>query len=67
MEKDVCNWYVILMEESWRTWISCCISILLESMECKIVDIVQVECYFELVFLHVFYNKKLEGIPLNSL
>jgi hypothetical protein len=24
----------------------CCISILLESMECKVVDIVQVECCF---------------------
>jgi hypothetical protein len=32
----------------------CCISIILESVESRIVDIIQVERFFELVFLHVF-------------
>lgn len=32
----------------------CCISSLLKSVEGRIVYIVQVECFFELVFLHVF-------------
>jgi hypothetical protein len=36
----------------------CCISILLKSMEGRIVDIVQVKCSFELVYLHVFYDRK---------
>jgi len=32
----------------------CYISMLLKSVEGRIIDIIQVECFFELVFLHVF-------------
>jgi hypothetical protein len=32
----------------------CCISITLESVEGRVVDIIQVKRFFELVFLHVF-------------
>jgi hypothetical protein len=32
----------------------CFISILLESVEGKVVDIVQVKCFFEMMFVNVF-------------
>jgi hypothetical protein len=32
----------------------CCICILLENVEGKIVDIVQVKCFFEMIFVHIF-------------
>lgn len=35
----------------------CCISILLENMETRVVDIVEVKCSFELVFIHIFQDK----------
>jgi len=38
--------------------ILCCISILLKNMDGRVVDIVQVECSYDLVFLHIFYDRK---------
>jgi hypothetical protein len=52
IEKNVCTWCVILRLKDLSPL--CCIYIILECIEGKIVDIVQIECYFELIFLHVF-------------
>ncbi len=44
MEKYVCILCLILMEDGWRTQISCCMIILLNE-EGKIVDNMQVGCF----------------------
>ncbi len=44
--------------------ILCCIYILSESVEGKIVDIIQIECLFELVVLHVSRIESNEAYPL---
>jgi hypothetical protein len=44
--------------------IFCCIYILLESVEGRVVDIIQIKCFFELVVLHVYRIKSNEAYPL---
>jgi hypothetical protein len=44
---------VILMEDGWKTQISCCMTILL-SEEGKVVDNMQVGCFIELIVIYFF-------------
>jgi hypothetical protein len=44
--------------------IFCCIYILLESVEGRIMDIIQIKCLFELVVLHVSKTESNEAYPL---
>ncbi len=64
MDKDVCNWCVILMKEGWKTQVFCDVfSFPLESVEGGIINIIQVWCFFEMIFLHFFHNREWKGIP----
>ncbi len=44
--------------------IFCCTYFLLESAEGRVMDIIQIECFFELVVLHVFKTESNEAYPL---
>jgi len=44
--------------------IFCYIYVLLESVEARVVDIIQIECFFELIVLHVFRTESNEAYPL---
>ncbi len=44
--------------------IFCCIYILLQSVEGRIMDIIQIKCFFELVVLHVSKAESIEAYPL---
>jgi hypothetical protein len=44
--------------------IFCCIYILLQSVEGRIMDIIQIKCFFELIVLHVSKTESNEAYPL---
>jgi len=53
---EMCMYFVCDFNGKWLkdSSILCCISILLKSVEGRIVDIVQVGSLFEMVFVHLF-------------
>ncbi len=44
--------------------IFCCIFFLLKSVEGRVMDIIQIKCFFELVVLHVSKTESNEAYPL---
>jgi hypothetical protein len=55
----MCMYFVCDFNGRWLKDSSflCCVFILLENVEGRIIIIVQVGCFFEMIFLYLFKNK----------